>query len=46
MGNKDFDVYGDSQLVINQFLEEFEVKQKILFCVISMSYIYWIARNY
>jgi len=27
MGIKDLDVYGDSQLVINQLLEEFEVKK-------------------
>jgi len=27
MGIKDLDVYGDSQLVINRLLEEFEVKK-------------------
>jgi len=27
MGIKDLDVYGDSQLVINHLLEEFEVKK-------------------
>ena len=27
MGIKDLDVYGDSQLVISQLLEEFEVKK-------------------
>ena len=27
MGIKDLDVYGDSQLVINQLLEEYEVKK-------------------
>ena len=27
MGTKDLNVYGDSQLVINQLLEEFEVKK-------------------
>ena len=30
MGIKDFDVYGDSQLVINQLLEEYKVKKEDL----------------
>jgi len=30
MGIKDLDVYGDSQLVNNQLLEEYEVKKKDL----------------
>jgi len=30
MGIKDLDVYGDSQLVINQLLEECKVKKKDL----------------
>ena len=30
MGIKDLDVYGDSQLVINQLLEEYEVKKEDL----------------
>ena len=31
MGIKDLDVYGDSQLVINQLLEEYGVKKEDLF---------------
>jgi len=30
MGIKDLDVYGDSQLVINQLLEEYELKNEDL----------------
>jgi len=30
MGIKDLDVYGDSQLIINQLLEEYEVKKEDL----------------
>jgi len=29
MGIKDLDVYGDSQLILNQLLEEFEVKKDL-----------------
>ena len=30
IGMKDLDVYGDSQLVINQLLEEYEVKEDLV----------------
>ena len=40
IGIKSLDVYGDSQLVINQLLEEFVVEKMILSYIISMPYDY------
>ena len=42
MGIKDLDVYGETQLVINQLLEEFEVKWMTLFHTLKMHCSYWI----
>jgi len=41
MGIKDLNIYGDSQLVINQLLEEYEVKKETSSHITGMPYDYW-----
>ena len=43
LGIRDLNIYGDSQLVVNQLLEEYDVKKEYLVPYHKHNYDYWIG---